>query len=266
MKKLAFAVFIAFVLGGCSPFTPKPEKFTETFYEFFDTVTVVSGYSDSYQQFSEAAHLVWSALALIHTGCLDSPENLFELLELCETYTADSGGTFDVTLGAVYALYKDGGEPTAEQLAEASGVLQYDFGAIAKGYALDKAAEQIEKSNLYGQTTFAGTISIGGSVAAIGNKPGTADGAWDIGITSPSGDGIAQTIKLAPGQFCATSGTYERGNHIIDPRTLKPVISEKSLTIVANSGAVTDFLSTALFVENNADLAERYNAETIWTD
>ncbi|MDR0937291.1 MAG: FAD:protein FMN transferase [Oscillospiraceae bacterium] len=254
MKKLALILTIAVILGGCSV---KNSKYTAIYYDLFDTVTIISGFSDSEAEFDALAAGLYDELKAVHDACLaeEPPE---ALLALCEEYKAASGGTFDVTLGAVYALYKNGGEPSDIQLEAAKDVFQYDFGAIGKGYALDLAA-----SFLQGKP-FAGTISLGGSVAAIGRKPGTADGAWEIGIQDPSGDGLARTIALLPGQFTATSGTYERGNHIIDPRTCAPVISQRSLTIVANSGAVADFLSTALFVEPNEGLAEKYNAETFW--
>jgi thiamine biosynthesis lipoprotein len=256
MRKFAFILAIAVILGGCSV---KKEKYTATYYDLFDTVTIISGFSDSKAEFDALAAGLYNELKAVHDACLSEmpPE---ELLVLCSEYKDASNGTFDVTLGAVYALYKNGGEPTVEQLDTAKGIVQYDFGAIGKGYALDVAAKFLQGK------AFAGTISLGGSVAAIGRKPGTEDGAWEIGIKSPSGDGIAQTIALLPGQFTATSGTYERGNHIIDPRTCRPVITEKSLTIVADTGAVADFLSTALFVDYDKKLAEKYAAELYWND
>jgi thiamine biosynthesis lipoprotein len=46
----------------------------------------------------------------------------------------------------------------------------------------------------------------------------------------------------------ATSGDYERGPHIIDPRTGRPASKVQGVTVIGRNAAVTDALSTALFV------------------
>ena len=46
----------------------------------------------------------------------------------------------------------------------------------------------------------------------------------------------------------ATSGTYERGDHIVDPRTGGPAVGLRSLTVVGPRLAFTDAYATAAFV------------------
>ncbi|MFH1683474.1 MAG: FAD:protein FMN transferase, partial [Candidatus Margulisiibacteriota bacterium] len=56
------------------------------------------------------------------------------------------------------------------------------------------------------------------------------------------------TIELKDGQSLATSGDYERGKHIIDPRTGRPANLCQSVTVIGKNAAETDALSTAIFV------------------
>jgi thiamine biosynthesis lipoprotein len=117
---------------------------------------------------------------------------------------------------------------------------------------------------------FSGTVSIGGSVRAYGNPK--IKKTYAIGITDPSG-GVWKTIEIMPGQAVATSGNYERYrdyegiryHHIIDPRTGYPAQSGvNGVTVVCDSAADADFLSTVEFIQPSDSLLEIYNAETYW--
>ena len=58
----------------------------------------------------------------------------------------------------------------------------------------------------------------------------------------------------------ATSGRYERGDHIIDPRTGQPATGLMSVTVVAEDLALADGYATAALVlgeEGPAWLAQR---------
>ena len=113
-------------------------------------------------------------------------------------------------------------------------------------------------------------VSIGGSILLYG------EGGFSVGIASPkkgSADYIA-TIKTGSG-FVSTSGTYERCfdykgvryHHILDPVTGYPVQNGlASVTIVSDSGVLSDALSTACFVlgiEEGKKLAEQYGCQAI---
>lgn len=155
-----------------------------------------------------------------------------------------------------------------------------DLGAVGKGLYLDKCKEET------GETT--GIISAGGSILIVGEKP---DGTgWKVGITNPFGDDLYATAKVEPYKCVSTSGNYERFveyegtryHHILNPATGYPAWThiggseEKStegeakaagiasVTIVSDSGLISDALSTACYVlgEKKAmELADLYEAE-----
>lgn len=127
-----------------------------------------------------------------------------------------------------------------------------DLGGIAKGYALDRVAE-----NLRAKGVISALIDLGGSIAVIGKKP---DGtAYRIGVRDPMGSAseYIATVELADA-FTSTSGIYERYfiaddgvryHHILDSATGRP--AERGLfscMIVSDQGILSDAYSTALFV------------------
>lgn len=142
--------------------------------------------------------------------------------------------------------------------------LKLDLGGVAKGYALDRAVEIIEK---YGID--AGLVNAGGEVKCFGKPDGKKNG-WIVGIQHPrkSHGKTIGTLVLKPGAVVSTSGDYERKfkiagrefHHLFDPKTGYPArrCVEASVVIApeieSNSGAVADCLSTALFVSGKDGL------------
>ena len=124
-----------------------------------------------------------------------------------------------------------------------------DVGAVAKGYAVEKIAEQLESEGIDGYV-----INVGGNVRTIGSR---GDGrVWQTGIENPSDDGEAYLALLGlRGEALVTSGSYQRYytvdgkdyHHIIDPETLMPSERYVSVSVVSKSSAEADALSTALF-------------------
>ena len=127
--------------------------------------------------------------------------------------------------------------------------MMLDLGAVAKGYASDRAAALLKNSGVTGAV-----LDLGGNIRTIGSRP---DGSpWNIAIASPDQDGFLGILKTGEVSVI-TSGGYERyfeenGHHychIIDPSTGYPVENGVlSVTIVAENGLFCDALSTALFV------------------
>ncbi|MCR5815303.1 MAG: FAD:protein FMN transferase [Ruminococcus sp.] len=137
-----------------------------------------------------------------------------------------------------------------------------DFGAVAKGYALDKAAELLDEKGIG-----CAVISLGSSTLLYGEKP---DGeAFKMGVKDPfSPDELILTFECGEG-FVSTSGGYERffeagGEryiHILDLSTGRPCNSGlASVTVIAKSGAESDFLSTAIFIDGK-DKLDKYLAD-----
>ena len=113
-----------------------------------------------------------------------------------------------------------------------------DLGAIAKGFAVDKASDKL----LEGKVNVPCLIDLGGNLKAV-------SGQWNVGIKSPWGEGMAAFVDLHEGEALATSATYFRGNHISDARTGKVVSNGvASVTVLCRSAMMADGLSTSLFV------------------
>ena len=136
-----------------------------------------------------------------------------------------------------------------------------DLGAVAKGYAADRAKEILNDEGVD-----SALLNLGGTVLAYGKKPNGEN--WKVGVTDPENtDEYIGVIECAD-KIVATSGNYERyfeqgGKrycHIIDPKTGYPVDNGiTSVTVISNDGTKNDALSTALFVMG-ADKAREFIA------
>lgn len=189
-----------------------------------------------------------------------------------------SGGAFDPTIGPIKRLFTfDQSEnapwPDADALADArartgADKLRYrregmalswavdgmalDLGAIAKGYAADRAAEILRANGVR-----SALVDIGGELRVLGMKPGTPPTPWKAGIRNPRGGDVLEEMELSDAGV-ATSGDYERYfihdgkryEHIIDPRAGLPLTeSVASVTVVhPNYCLAADALATTLCV------------------
>jgi len=144
--------------------------------------------------------------------------------------------------------------------------VQLDVGAVAKGWATQKVAENAPEGWL---------LSVGGNVCATGPK---SDGSpWNVAIQDPS-DPNAYLCKLSVTGGCVvTSGDYQRTyrvdgkdyHHIIDPATCYPATLWRSVPVVCDDSGVADILSTALFLVDKAAgqaLLDQYDAKAMWID
>jgi len=124
-----------------------------------------------------------------------------------------------------------------------------DLGAIAKGFALDDTLAKLRGDYRFSHEGSKFLLDLGGNLLAL-------SGSWSTGIRDPVTEGgIARSMVLEPGFAAATSGEYERGKHIYDGRTGKPVENNvASVTVVhPNSAMLADGLSTTLFVLGKAE-------------
>lgn len=145
-----------------------------------------------------------------------------------------------------------------------------DLGAVGKGIAGDTVLDYLETRQVTGAI-----ISIGGTIVVYGEKPGAED--WSVGIQDPRGprDSVLGVLTIEEG-VVSTSGDYEkyfieqgrRYHHIFDPATGYPADSGlMAVTVVSESGLISDGLSTACFVlgyEDGLALLEEYGAEGIF--
>jgi thiamine biosynthesis lipoprotein len=133
--------------------------------------------------------------------------------------------------------------------------VQIDLGGYAKGYALDRAADILEKMGVRNAL-----INIGGNVLALGSHGSRP---WRIGIQHPRKPGPIATLDLHDGEAIGTSGDYQRyfklnGKrycHLIDPRTGQPVRGVEAVTILTHglhAGTLSDAGSKPLFISGAA--------------
>lgn len=226
-------------------------------------------------------------------------EKIIDLLLDCKEYYELTGGKVNVAMGSVLRLWhearSDGVDdpanaklPDAAALEEAALHTSFDtviideeastvfisdprqrldVGAIAKGWALQRVAENAPDGLL---------ISVGGNVFATGPKTG--DGTpWVVGINDPAGgSNYLHTLNITGGAV-VTSGDYQRYyvvngeayHHIIDPETLYPAKLWRSVTVICEDSGLADALSTALFLLPQAEgqaLLEKCNAQALWVD
>ena len=144
------------------------------------------------------------------------PPEIPEVLDLCAELRTRTLGWFDP-----WAM-PGGVDPTG----------------IVKGWAASWALAVLMDSGVAGAM-----VNAGGDVATSGQPtPGTS---WRIGITDPRDRTLLLCAVSSPGAV-ATSGTYERGAHIIDPFTKKARSRLLSATVLGADLTVADGLATGL--------------------
>ena len=206
---------------------------------------------------------------------------VYNLIVLCDSVTKLSNRSFDVSLDnltKVWGFYTD--DPKLPEKSAIDSALIHsgwtnirllgnrqiikhkniglNFGAIAKGYAVDKAIDVLKKYEIK-----EALVNAGGEISTIGID-------WIMGIQHPREiNSIIKKIKLN-GYTVATSGDYEqyfevdgiRYHHILDPKTGYPSTGLQSVTIINKSNTIADALATAVFVmgkENGLKLIENFD-------
>ncbi len=192
---------------------------------------------------------------------------IYAIMLLSDSLWKKSGGAFDVGLESLTEAWgfnrSDPSYPGKEKILNAlsssgwkhirllgkncfvrDANIGLNFGAIAKGYAVDRALEILKKNGIADCL-----VNAGGEIRTLGSG-------WVIGIRHPGKENeIIGKIKLN-GKAVATSGDYEqffikdgkRYSHIMNPATGYPADSCRSVTVIAGSDAEADGLSTAVFV------------------
>jgi len=187
-----------------------------------------------------------------------------------------SGGVFDITFEVMHGLWRfdhdaDPHPPRAAEVAERRKLIDYrhivrdkkvetvfldkagvkiSLGGIAKGFAIDRAAEVLIAD---GVEDF--LAQAGGDLYVHGRK---ADGApWIAGVRDPRGEaGVYFAEMPVTDHAFSTAGDYERSyviagkrfHHIIDPRTGYPATACRSVTIWAKDALTADALDDAVFI------------------
>lgn len=185
-------------------------------------------------------------------------EDLWRVLRAAQELSAETEGAFDVTIGPVTHLWRQGKLPDAETLAHCGWRnmilkdhtvflklpgMQLDLGAIAKGYAADEALATLRTQGIR-----QALIAASGDIVA-GDPPPGKEG-WTIGVASTNQQLILRNAAVS------TSGDSEqslkigdvRYSHIIDPKTGLGLTSSLTVTVIARRGLDADPLATAISV------------------
>jgi len=115
-----------------------------------------------------------------------------------------------------------------------------DPSGFVKGWAIEGAGRILAQAGARNWW-----VNAGGDISLNGAPPG--DTGWRVGIQHPRERmTVAAVVELCEGAI-ATSGAYERGEHIVDPHTGEPPSGTKSVTIIGRDLAAVDAYATAAY-------------------
>jgi thiamine biosynthesis lipoprotein len=115
-----------------------------------------------------------------------------------------------------------------------------DPSGYVKGWAVEEASRILREAG-----SLRHSVSGGGDVQTAGGPAG--DRPWRIGVAHPLRRDLLAAVVAGRDVAVATSGTAERGAHIVDPRSGRPATALASLTVVGSSLARADVWATAGF-------------------
>lgn len=239
----------------------------------FDRIRQIEELMSSYNQISDVCRINSFA---DKRPVRVSPDTI-KVIKKAQDLNEATGGAFDITVGPLVELWGFGPKaevfraPSDEEVRLAlksvgmdklnvdysEGTVNFasigmsiDLSGIAKGYAVDCAAEVLRQNGVKNAV-----VNAGGDIFCMGMGPRQRP--WKIGIRHPRvKNGLLSVVSLT-NRAIATSGDYERFffrqkrrvSHIIDPRTGVPVSDvPDSVSITAADCMTADALATAVFV------------------
>lgn len=202
---------------------------------------------------------------------------LFEAVRFALQVADETGGAFDPTVGSRMAARGFDRHYVTREVSDAPGSddvsfldveldeqqrtvllkrpLTLDLGAVAKGLAVDAAARELQHFRNF-------AIDAGGDLYFGGCNPRGEP--WNVGIRHPrERESLIDRIRVSDRAVC-TSGDYERGAHILDPRDGDAARAVVSATVVAPNAMLADALATAAFVlapDEGISLLERMGVD-----
>ncbi|MCO5973486.1 FAD:protein FMN transferase [Actinoallomurus soli] len=163
-----------------------------------------------------------SRLARDEVDVVDCAPEVAEILALCDRLAETTEGCF--------SAYADG---------------SLDPSGVVKGWAIERAGSMLRAAGAPNHS-----VNGGGDIQLSGGpEPGRP---WRVGIADPLSPGSVATVVAGRDMAVATSGTAERGAHILDPRTGRPADGLAAVTVVGPSVTLADAYATAAFVMGDA--------------
>jgi thiamine biosynthesis lipoprotein len=184
-------------------------------------------------------------------------EPVFACLEIAKKMEATMHGAFSITAAA---LKTQAAAPQWTLLPKEFSVrcdsekLEFDLGAIGKGFALDRMAEVLREWDCA-----AFLLVAGGSSILAGEPPPETNG-WSCGLGD---DNSPRRYRL---KNCSLSGSglAVKGKHIFDPRTGEPAQRQNRAWALTDTAAESDALSTACMVLDEKEIAGILAQEKSW--
>ncbi|MGK0222198.1 MAG: thiamine biosynthesis lipoprotein [Limisphaerales bacterium] len=204
-------------------------------------------------------------------GWVAVSDEFFSLLVKSAQVSDLTQGAFDITYASVgrFYDYREGVAPDDEQVAQAVHAIDYhhvqldreakkvrfdhpavyiDLGGIAKGHAVDRAIELLQRAGVT-----QASVSAGGDSRILGDRNGQP---WTVGVKNPRNEDKMSVLLPLVDTAVSTSGDYERYferdgvryHHILDPATGRSATGAMSVTILGPDATLTDGLSTSVFV------------------
>jgi FAD:protein FMN transferase len=183
-------------------------------------------------------------------------EPVFACLQIAQRIEAATNGMFSVTAAAMKTQPE---KPRWTLLKERSsiqcdaGALDFDLGAIGKGFALDRMAEILREWDCPAYLLVAG-----GSSILAGEAPADAPG-WSCGL----GENSPQRYLLKNVSLSG-SGLTVKGAHILDPRSGLPATLRSRVWAIADSAAESDALSTACMSLTEPEICQVVGQNAGW--
>jgi FAD:protein FMN transferase len=184
-------------------------------------------------------------------------EAAFACLEVARRIELVTGHAFSVTPAALQSqasLPKWDLVPEELSIRCESGQLQFDLGAVGKGFALDRMGELLRQWDC---PSF--LLVAGGSSILAGDPPSGSVG-WSCGLGD---DDATQRYSLTNASMSG-SGLAVKGEHILDPRTGRPALRQNRAWALADTAAESDALSTACMVLGIAEVEDMLAQEHSW--
>jgi len=158
---------------------------------------------------------VVSRLAAGELARAEAPVVVQEVLALCDELWAETDGYFDASSGG-----------------------RLDPSGVVKGWAVDAASDMLLAGGSANHC-----VNAGGDVRTRGHPEG--DQLWQVGIAHPHVyDALCAVVAIGDGAV-ATSGTAERGLHVLDPHTGLAAVDLASVTVVGPDLTRSDAYATA---------------------
>ncbi len=304
MKKIYSTLIIIFFFFSCSPNNNKKSGYKNITFFTMDTIVEIKYKGDKpkvekaikkeferiYKKFSPSVKtgILYKINHRKNNKIFIDNETKY-LIKKSIFFSKLSNGIFDITIKPIIDLWgfedknKDYRVPKKRELLsklkfvdykriklnnnsiEIPNGLEIDLGGIAKGYAVDRAADIFLKKGI---NNF--LINAGGDLIVKGKNPEGKE--WRIGIQNPRGSGIIKIIDIK-NKAVATSGDYQRYfikngiryHHILSPFSGIPYRKWISMTIIADKCIEADSIATMFFGMDKEQIKDTINKNKIYS-